>query len=109
MTLLDLPWGFWNGLTAWIILVAHAFSGWTEFPLFDVSRDGNWYAFGFLLGAGSPFLGAARRGRTKQARPARRSTGRSYPNASFSTRQARKVTHLLACPCCSKSTQVLPL
>ena len=27
------------------ILVAHAFGGWTEFPLFDVSRDGNWYAF----------------------------------------------------------------
>jgi hypothetical protein len=68
MTLVDLPWGFWNGLTAWIILIAHAFGGWTEFPLFDVSRDGNWYAFGFLLGAGSPFLGAA--GAGARRRPA---------------------------------------
>ena len=59
MTPLDFPWGFWNGLTAWIVLVAHALGGWPEFPVFDFSRNGNWYDFGFLVGAGSPLLGAA--------------------------------------------------
>lgn len=55
----DVFWGLWNGLTAWIVLVVHVFGGWAEYPVFDVARNGNWYAFGFLLGAGSPFLGAA--------------------------------------------------
>ena len=55
----DLLWGFWNGLTAWVVLVVHAFGGWDGFPLYNAARDGNWYGFGFLLGAGSPFLGAA--------------------------------------------------
>ena len=59
MSLIDLPWGFWNGLTAWIVLIAHVFGGWSEFPVFDVARSGNWYEFGFLIGAGSPLLGAA--------------------------------------------------
>jgi hypothetical protein len=54
----NLLWGFWNGLTAWIVLVVHVFGGWTGFPLYNVGRSGNWYDFGFLLGAGSPFLGA---------------------------------------------------
>ncbi|HLZ70837.1 MAG TPA: hypothetical protein VKV26_13125 [Dehalococcoidia bacterium] len=51
-------WGFWNGLTAWIVLIVHAFGGWRGFPLYDLTKKGNWYDFGFLLGAGSPFLGA---------------------------------------------------
>jgi hypothetical protein len=55
----DIAWGFWNGLTAWIVLVVHAFGGWSEFPLYDLARSGNWYDFGFLIGAGSPLLGAA--------------------------------------------------
>jgi hypothetical protein len=59
MSLIDLPWGFWNGLTAWIVLIVHVFGGWSEFPVFDVARSGNWYEFGFLVGAGSPLLGAA--------------------------------------------------
>lgn len=59
MNLIDLPWGFWNGLTAWIVLVIHVFGGWSEYPLFDFARAGNWYDFGFLIGAGSPLLGAA--------------------------------------------------
>ncbi len=63
MTLQDLPWGFWNGLTAWVVLVVHIFGGWREFPVFDIARNGNWYDFGFLLGAGSPLLGAAGAGR----------------------------------------------
>ena len=59
MTLADLPWGFWNGLTAWVVLVVHAFGGWSGFPLYDLARSGNWYDLGFLVGAGSPLLGAA--------------------------------------------------
>ena len=54
----DLLWGFWNGLTAWIILIAHIFDAWERFPFYNVTRSGGWYDFGFLLGAGSPFLGA---------------------------------------------------
>jgi hypothetical protein len=53
----DLLWGFWNGLTAWIILIAHVFGAWDRFPFYDSARRGNWYDFGFLVGAGSPFLG----------------------------------------------------
>jgi hypothetical protein len=64
----DLLWGFWNGLTAWIVLVVHVFGSWGGFPLYNAARSGNWYPFGFLLGAGSPLLGAIgarrRRGRT---------------------------------------------
>ena len=59
----DLLWGIWNGLTAWIVLVAHVFGQWEGFPLYDAGRSGNWYDFGFLLGAGSPLLGALRRKR----------------------------------------------
>ena len=58
MELGDIVWGFWNGLTAWIVLIVHAFGGWSEFPLYDLARGGNWYDFGFLIGAGSPMLGA---------------------------------------------------
>jgi hypothetical protein len=54
----DLLWGFWNGLTAWIVLVFHVFGGMAGFPLYNAARIGNWYDFGFLLGAGSPLLGA---------------------------------------------------
>ncbi len=50
----DLLWGFWNGLTAWVVLVVHAFGGWDQFPLYNIERLGNWYDFGFLIGAGSP-------------------------------------------------------
>ena len=54
----DLLWGFWNGVTAWIVLLVHLFGGWAALPLYNTVRGGNWYDFGFLLGAGSPFLGA---------------------------------------------------
>ena len=53
----DLLWGIWNGLTAWIVLIAHVFGAWDSQPVYDTLRTGNWYDFGFLLGAGSPFLG----------------------------------------------------
>lgn len=53
----DLLWGFWNGITAWIVLIAHVFGAWAEFPFYNNARAGNWYDFGFLLGMGSPLLG----------------------------------------------------
>ena len=57
----DWLWGFWNGFSAWVILIVHAFGGWERFPFFNVARSGNWYDFGFLIGAGaSPLLGGAR-------------------------------------------------
>ena len=63
----DLLWGFWNGLTAWIVLIVHVFGGWEQFPFYNEARSGNWYDFGFLLGAGSPLLGTLRgRGRRGQ-------------------------------------------
>lgn len=56
----DLLWGFWNGLTAWIVLILHIFGYWESQPFYDSARSGGWYDFGFLLGAGSPFLGTLR-------------------------------------------------
>ena len=54
----DFLFGLWNGLTAWIVLVVHVFGGLQGYPFYDVARTGNWYDVGFLLGAGSPLLGA---------------------------------------------------
>jgi hypothetical protein len=59
----DVLWGFWNGLTAWVVLIVHVFGGWERFPLYNLARSGNWYDFGFLVGAGSPLLGALSRPR----------------------------------------------
>lgn len=53
----DLLWGAWNGITAWVVFIAHVFGAWERFPVYDVARAGNWYDLGFLLGAGSPVLG----------------------------------------------------
>jgi len=68
---IDLLWGFWNGLTAWLVLIVHVFGGWSEFPLYDVARGGNWYDFGFLVGAGSLLSGAAGSGARSQHRQRR--------------------------------------
>ncbi len=56
----DLLWGMWNGLTAWVILIAHLVGYMEQYPFFNVAREGGWYNLGFLLGAGSPILGAIR-------------------------------------------------
>ena len=53
----DLLWGVWNGVTGWIILIAHIFGQWHEFPVYNLTRAGNWYNAGFLAGAGSPLFG----------------------------------------------------
>jgi hypothetical protein len=64
----DLLWGWWNGFSAWVVLIVHIFGGWAEYPLYNATRDGNWYAVGFLIGSGSPFLGVlgGNRSRTSQ-------------------------------------------
>ena len=83
MSVSDLPWGFWNGLTAWVVLLVHVFGGWSQFPVFDVARSGNWYEFGFLLGAGSPLLGAAGAGARNRASIAEPTESlRSHPRAA---------------------------
>ncbi len=53
----DILWGLWNGITAWPLLLFHAFDIWERYPVYNLNRDGGWYQFGFLLGAGSPLLG----------------------------------------------------
>ena len=55
----DLFWGFWNGITGWVLVIVHIFGGWREYPFYDAARSGNWYDVGFLIGAGSPILGGA--------------------------------------------------
>ena len=62
----DLLWGFWNGLTAWIVLIVHVFGGWEQFPFYNNAGSANWYDLGFVLGAGSPILGSLRERRTRR-------------------------------------------
>ena len=84
----DFLWGFWNGLTAWIVFLVHVFGGWEEFSIYSLARSGNWYDFGFLLGAGSPFLGAligrnrSVRNRVGEQRPSPSPDLRIFPTAS---------------------------
>ncbi|HEY5475227.1 MAG TPA: hypothetical protein VIK11_00810 [Tepidiformaceae bacterium] len=61
----DFLWGLWNGITAWPLLIVHLFGGWQRFLVYNVLRDAGWYQFGFLIGTGSPFLGAAGGNRRK--------------------------------------------
>ena len=53
----DVLWGFFNGFTAWIIVIAHLFGFLESSPFYNAARAGGWYDIPFLLGAGSPFLG----------------------------------------------------
>ena len=53
----DLLWGFWNGVTAWIVFIVHVFGAWDGFPVYNAARSGNWYDFGFLLGMSLHLLG----------------------------------------------------
>lgn len=72
----DFLWGIWNGMTAWPLLLLHLFNAWERYPVFNVARDGGWYQFGFLIGAGSPFAGMLSSGcRPGPRRSAKRETG----------------------------------
>lgn len=72
MDFVDVFWGFWNGLIAWIVLIVHVFGGWADLNIYDAARAGNWYDFGFLVGAGSPLLGAAGANSRNQSTSSRR-------------------------------------
>jgi hypothetical protein len=61
----DFLWGLWNGVSAWPVLIVHIFGVWEQYPVYNVGRDGGWYQFGFLIGAGSPLLGLLGRGRKR--------------------------------------------
>jgi hypothetical protein len=50
-----------------VILAAHAFGGWKEYPVFDGARANNWYTAGFLLGPGSALAGTRGGGQRKAA------------------------------------------
>jgi hypothetical protein len=54
-------YGLWNGVTAWPLLVAHGLGVWHRYPIYSMAHDGGWYQLGFLIGAGSPFMGFLRR------------------------------------------------
>jgi hypothetical protein len=79
---IDLGFGFWNGITAWIVFIVHLFGGWAEFPLYDIPRSGGWYDLGFLVGAGSPLLGAGSSRRFATDASDRPRTGRAIEQAS---------------------------
>jgi hypothetical protein len=53
----DLLGGLWNGLTAWPLLILPRRRRLGAIPVYNVLRDGGWYQLGFLVGAGSSFLG----------------------------------------------------
>jgi len=53
----DFFWGFINGLTAWVVVVAHLFGFLEDHPVYDDERSGDLYDIAFLLGAGSPLFG----------------------------------------------------
>lgn len=42
--------GFWHGMISPITLIWHIFDN--SVVVWDVNNNGNWYAFGFLWGAG---------------------------------------------------------
>ena len=46
----------------WVVLIVRAFGGWDRFPSYNLARAGNWYDFGFVVGAGSPLPGFFGRG-----------------------------------------------
>jgi len=64
----DFLWGYWNGFSAWFVLIVHVFGGWERFPFYNLARAGNWYDVGFLLGAGSPLLGIFGRNQSSSRR-----------------------------------------
>ena len=56
----DFLWGLLDGIIAWPTLIVNVFGG--DYAVFRDDRGDGWYAFGFLLGAASPFLGFFGRG-----------------------------------------------
>jgi hypothetical protein len=65
----QLLWGLWHGIRAWIVFIAHVFNAWESHAVYDAARASNWFDFGFLLGAGSPFLGIFGASKSSAATP----------------------------------------
>ena len=55
-------------MTAWIVFIVHVFGAWDRFPVYNATKAGNWYDFGFLIGAGCPFFGILGAGKSKRRR-----------------------------------------
>jgi hypothetical protein len=49
-----------------VVLILHVFSALEAHPVYNAARSGNWYDLGFLIGAGSPFLGVLGAGRARK-------------------------------------------
>ncbi len=54
----DLLWGVWNGITAWIVLIAHVFGAWSEFPFYNTLGGPGTGTTSASAGNGFPLLGA---------------------------------------------------
>ena len=52
----DLYARFWNGLTTWDGLIFHVFYIWASHEFYNAARHGNWYEFGFPVGASSRLM-----------------------------------------------------
>ena len=64
----DLLWGIWNGLTAWIVLIAHVFGQWSEFPFYNSARAGKLVRLRLPAGGGLALPGwPGRPGSAEQA------------------------------------------
>jgi len=86
----DLLWGFWNGITAWIVLIVHVFGGWEQFPIYNEARSGNWYVLGTVVLQFWGLCARAREGEPKPRGIPRPATlGRSRPRHALS-RAARQ-------------------
>jgi hypothetical protein len=51
----DLLWGFWNGLTAWVVLIVHVFGVWEQFPFYNRQRVATGTTSGFCSVPALPF------------------------------------------------------
>jgi hypothetical protein len=58
----ELPLGLCSGVSACPVLIIHVFGAYDGCAVYNGGHD-SWYQFGFLIGAGSPFLGLFGRGR----------------------------------------------
>ncbi len=47
MILDNFLYGLLNGVTAWPLFLLHLFGTFTQYPVYDVSRNTPWYQFGF--------------------------------------------------------------
>lgn len=64
----DFLWGVLDGIIAWPTLIVNLFGG--DYEVFQDRRGDGWYALGFLLGGGMPFLGFFGRGSGRKRRRA---------------------------------------